>query len=113
MNSRTAVVLPPLLVRLVDQHLQPLVLDVMRALRPAPPCVEPAGGHAPVAAHECDREIGLLREDECELHPFSFAKKAAAFFKIVLSISSSRTRFRSRESSSFSSVVSVPRVLLP
>jgi hypothetical protein len=50
---------------------------------------------------------GLLRCDESKLHVLSFAKKAAAFFRIAFSISSSRTRLRSCWSSLRSSVVSV------
>src|ERR1019366_5061754 len=71
------------------------------------------GGHAQVAAHERNRETGLLRDDERELHALSLAKKAAHFFSSSRSIRSSRFSFRSRTSSSFSSVVSVPRLLLP
>src|SRR5262249_47035273 len=64
--------------------------------------------------HRAGRRLrGLLRLDERELHPFSFAKKAAAFFSISRSTRSSRTSLRSFASSSFSSLVSVPRLLLP
>src|SRR4029079_9798684 len=47
-------------------------------------------------AEHRDRELRLLRVDERELHSLSFAKKAAAFFRISRSISSCSTRLRRR-----------------
>src|SRR5690349_9028733 len=50
-------------------------------------------------AQRCDREAGLLRVDERELHSLSFAKKAAAFFRISRSIRSESFSRWSRPSS--------------
>src|SRR6185312_12548087 len=112
-DARTAVVRAAALVGGVDEDLEPLVLLVVRALWPLLPGVEPRPRHTQGPAQLRCSELGLLRGDERELHAFSFAKKAAAFFRISRSSRSSRFSLRSRASSSFSSVVSVPRVLVP
>ena len=59
------------------------------------------------AAHDRDRVLRLPRSDEPEHHhriPLSFAKKAAAFFKISRSSASTLTSRRNRRSSSRSSL---------
>src|SRR5262249_44067401 len=42
--------------------------------------------HTQHAAQRSDGKAGLLRSDERELYSFSFAKKAAAFFRMSRSI---------------------------
>src|SRR5207249_5713777 len=64
--------------------------------------------HLERAAQQPDRQGGLLRGDEREPHAFSFAKKAAAVFRLPRSIRSVRFSRRRRPSSSRSSVVSAP-----
>ncbi len=59
-------------------------------------------------AQQTRGQLGLLRVDEGELHPFSFAKKAAAFFRISRSMRRVFTSRRSAASSSRSAVVSSP-----
>src|SRR4051812_44466738 len=58
------------------------------------------------AAHRRERERRLLRVDESEPHSLSFAKKAAAFFRIARSISSSAFLLRSFAFSSFRRAIS-------
>src|SRR3954471_19844473 len=88
-----------------------------RARRPLAPCVEARTRDlqrpAQLAHLSCRRCRGVLRFDERELHAFSLAKNAAAFFRMSLSTRRTRFSFRSRANSSFSSVVSVPRLLFP
>src|SRR5690606_5539647 len=59
------------------------------------PAAVAAGGDLEHSAQDRDGEAGLLRVDELESHEFSFAKKAAAFFRISRSISSTLIRLRS------------------
>jgi hypothetical protein len=76
--------------------------------RPPLPGMEAEAGDAKQPAHQRDRVVGLLRRDEpIQAHrvSLSFAKKAAAFFKISRSCSSSSTRRRSSRNSSCSSPV--------
>src|SRR5437588_10224812 len=68
-----------------------------RAIRRRPPLpgVEAGAGNAEQPAHQRDRVAGLLRRDDpIQAHrvSLSFAKKAAAFFKISRSCSSNSTR---------------------
>src|SRR5437667_431048 len=66
------------------------------------PGVKARAGDAEQVAHQRDRVVGLLRRDEPkQAHrvSLSFTKKAAAFFKISRSCSSSSTRRRSSRNS--------------
>src|SRR5215471_8414440 len=51
--------------------------------------------HPEQTTQDRDFEKRLLRADECELHSLSFAKKAAAFFRISRSVLSDSTSLRS------------------
>src|SRR5690606_34241191 len=67
------------------------------------PRVVRAWGHAQHFAHHADLGGGLLRKDETvEVYSSSFAKKAAAFFRMVFSIRSRSFSLRSRRFSSSS-----------
>ena len=91
-----------------DAHRQPGVL-ALPAARPAlRPRVVATGGDAQHPAQTSYGVVDLLRMNKREPHACSFAKKAAAFFKIVRSSRSTRTSRRRVRSSSFSSVVSPP-----
>jgi hypothetical protein len=68
----------------------------------------PPARHLQHPAKHTHRVSGPLRMDESELHVCSFAKKAAAFFKISRSIRSCLFSRRSRVSSSRSAVVGAP-----
>src|SRR5712691_10306190 len=80
-----------------------------RGRPPASPRVVPTGGDLQDPAHRGDGMVGLLLLHEA-IHPYgvapaSLAKKAAAFFRISRSCSSTRTRRRSWATSVRSSVV--------
>src|ERR1035437_1740279 len=72
------------------------------------PSVETTSGDLENAARDHDPVVGLLHEYESKLHLLSFAKKAAAFFRISLSSRSTRLSRRSCVSSCFSAEVSSP-----
>src|ERR1039457_6046446 len=72
------------------------------------PSVETTSGDLENAAQDHDPVVGLLHEYESKLHLLSFAKKAAAFFRISLSSRSTRLSRRSCVSSCFSAEVSSP-----
>ena len=76
--------------------------DERRRVTPVPADGVGDGAHYGIA--------GLLRLDPREFHRWSFAKKAAAFFRTSRSMRSSRTSLRSRANSSRSAVV---RPVLP
>src|SRR5205823_4995801 len=89
-----------------DQDLEPRVLLVVRRRLPPQPRVEARGRDLEHGAHHNHRPHGLLRQNERELHAFSFAKKATAFPRMSRSIRATRTSLRRRTSSARSSVVS-------
>ena len=99
-NARAAVPLAALRVRRRDLDGELRVRLRPLAARPLLPGVVAAAGDLEHLAQNGDRVVRLLRVDELEHHPFSFAKKAAAFFNISRSISSRLTRLRSSRSSS-------------
>src|SRR6185369_3800726 len=105
-HSRTAVSPTTLVVRRTHQDSEPSVFSGAPRLGPRKPRVEAASRHAEGPREHRHRVASPLRVDERELHAFSFAKKAAAFFRISRSIRSSRFSLRSRASSARSSVVS-------
>ena len=57
------------------------------------PVVEAADGDLQQATEQLHSENGLLCQDECVSHGFSLAKKAAAFFRISRSTSTTRFSF--------------------
>src|SRR4051812_13265615 len=73
----------PLARRMDRGHLdgEPLRVLGTRCDRPCTPRVEAGAGHSQHGARTPNREVRLLAQDERELHPCSFAKKAVAFFK--------------------------------
>src|SRR5207253_8576178 len=79
---------------------QPSIVDGTLRLRPLQRGVEAAPGHLEASAQHGHRIVGLLRADEVEFQLLSFAKKAAAFFKISRSTFSRSFSRRSRWSSS-------------
>ena len=105
MHSRAAVTTATRLVRRADQHAQLPVSPLVRRLRPSTPGIEPTRGDREGPTQYPNREEDLLRADERERYALSFAKKAAAFFRISRSVRSTRFSFRNRRSSSRSSVV--------
>jgi len=70
------------------------ILQRSRRDRTCLPRVEAAARYRQYVAHHDHRPRRLLLVDERELHAFSFAKKAAAFFNISRSISRRFTRVR-------------------
>src|SRR5205823_1518503 len=75
---------------LVDRHdlsCQSRIRANERRSGPFAPCMKPAARDTENVAERRDG-VGLLGEDERELHVFSIAKKAAAFFNISRSICS-------------------------
>src|SRR5690606_24791201 len=109
-DPRAAVGPPARLEQPVDDDLEALVGLGSRRRRAPLRGVEAGPRDAEGLAELCHRERGLLRGDARKLHVLSFAKKAAAFFRMSRSILSSRTSLRSRASSVRSSVV---RPVLP
>src|SRR2546426_4101583 len=107
-NPRAAVALQALGMDRRDLEAQPGVRLRPGRRRARLPGVEARARHLERAAQQPDRDGGLLRGDEREPHAFSFAKKAAAFFRMSRSIRSVRFSRRSRPSSSRSSVVNAP-----
>src|SRR5262249_28739509 len=99
-NPRTAVPALARGERRPDEHFQVAILFRTRRLRSLPPGVEAAARHAQTATQQIERMMRLLRRDEPEFHRRSFAKKAAAFFKISRSSRRIRFSFRRRASSS-------------
>src|SRR6185312_8153848 len=99
-NARAAVPLAALRVRRRDLDSELRIRLRPFAARPLLPVVVAAAGDLQDLAKNGDRIVRLLRVDELEHHPFSFAKKAAAFFKISRSISRRLTRLRSSRNSS-------------
>src|SRR5262245_19206663 len=96
--------------RRAHEYLQLAVALRTCRFRPPLPGVEPAARHAQTPAEQLERVVCLLRRDEAKLHRRSFAKKAAAFFRISRSSRRIRFSFRRRASSSRSAVV---RPVLP
>src|SRR5439155_8066488 len=90
--------------------LEAMVVSASRALRTPAPGIEAWSRHVERLARDRDRTARLLRLDERELHALSFAKKAAAFFRMSRSNRSVRFSRRSCASSARSSVV---RPVLP
>jgi hypothetical protein len=91
-----------------DTFAQPGVGEVAIAGRAMKPCVEARARHAQYSAKKRDRMVGPLRRDEAKaLHrvSLSFAKEAAAFFRISRSCRRVRTSRRSSRSSERSSLV--------
>src|SRR6187401_90882 len=80
------------------------VVDLSRARLGVRPFVVPTARNPERAAKQTDLMIGPLRVHKLEVYELCFAKKAAAFFKIVFSSSSSLTFFRSSRSSACSGV---------
>ena len=110
-NARAAVPLLARVERGAHQHPQlPIALGVGRFGPPAPRVV-PAGRHPQHLAHRRNRKDRLPRVNQRERVAGSFAKKAAAFFRISRSSRSWRFSFRSCDSSSRSAVVSPVRPL--
>src|SRR3989449_7298058 len=107
-NPRAAVALPALGMDRRDLEAQPVVRPRPGRRRARLPGVEARARHLERPAQQPDRHGGLLRGDEREPHAFSFAKKAAAFFRMSRSIRSVRFSRRRCPSSSRSSVVSAP-----
>src|SRR3989338_5537240 len=66
------------------------------AFRPIPPRIKSALAHPKHLAHPPDRILLLLPLNPEILHPDSFAKNAAAFFKMSRSITSRRFSFLKR-----------------
>src|SRR4029453_4548798 len=96
-----AIQLAALLMRLADLDQQLLFTSRPPRRRPAAPGIESAAAHLPHPAHHPPRPALAMRADEGVLHGCSFAKNAAAFFKISRSISSCAFSLRSRRSSAF------------
>src|SRR5215470_10631878 len=88
--------------RCADVHQQPSVFAGALRRRPLPPGVKAAPRHAQDATHHSHGEDLLRVSDERKLHSFSdsFAKKAAAFFRIAFSIRSCAFSRRNRFTSS-------------
>src|SRR5439155_11877172 len=87
-----------LAVDLRDPLNQPGISESTIGRRSPLPSVEARARNAEQPAHQRDRVVGLLRRDEPkQVHrvSLSFTKKAAAFFRISRSCSSSNTRRRS------------------
>ncbi len=108
MDATGAVGLPALGMDLADPLAQPSVGEVTIRGRPSLPRVVSGAADTEHAAQRLHGVLGLPRGDEPKdahrLSP-SFAKKAAAFFKISRSSRSTRTSRRSRRSSPRSSLV--------
>src|SRR6187200_1276977 len=105
MHPRAAIGAPALVMDFGDDDAQRLVCLLASRRRTLPPGVVAAWGNLEHAAHRSHGEMGLLLVDEGEFHSLSFAKKAAAFFKISRSIRSCSTSRRSRSSSARSVAV--------
>src|ERR1019366_3327477 len=112
-DARTAVGAASRLVCGLDVHDELHILQGPRRDRTRLPRIEAAARYRQYVAHRDRRPRRLLLVDERELHAFSFAKKAAAFFKISRSISRRFTRLRNSLSSSRSAVVSTLSGRLP
>ena len=82
-------------------YLQPVVVPLVCARAPMQPGVVSAWRHLQHAAQAPHGVVGLLLVNERESHAFSFAKKAAAFFRISRSSRNTRTSRRSVRSSVF------------
>src|SRR5688572_17092719 len=91
--------LPVIQVHAPDVDQQLLISHATGAGRPMEPGVKPAARDRQLPAQLRHRELAAMRTDEAVLHEDSFAKYAAAFFKISRS---SVTRFNSRRSCSTS-----------
>src|SRR5207244_1164371 len=72
----------------VDVHGELLILASPRRHRTSLRRVEPGATDPEYRAEQVDRKRGLLSRDEGELHPYSLAKKAVAFFRMSRSIRS-------------------------
>src|SRR4029453_17688962 len=91
-NARAAIRLATRVERRLDEHFELLVLLAPRRRWTLAPRVEARGRQPKGAAQLGDRPLSacLLRGDERELHVVSFAKKAAAFFRMSRSTRSCR-----------------------
>src|SRR6185312_10205804 len=83
-NARAAVPLAALRVRRRDLDSELRIRLRPFAARPLLPVVVAAAGDLQDLAKNGDRIVRLLRVDELEHHPFSFAKKAAVFLNLAL-----------------------------
>src|SRR5262245_4066294 len=88
-DARTAVGAVALAMDRGDRDSEPRVLEGALADVATSPSVVAAARHFKATAKRAHGKRRLLRVDELEPHEFSFAKKAAAFFSMARSISSS------------------------
>src|SRR5438552_3738481 len=101
MHAWRAIQLAVLKMLCLDLLQQLLLTDLPSRGVALQPGVEPGTRHLQQAAHHTHRPAPPMLLDECKLHGCSFAKNAAAFFKISRSISSRAFSLRSRRSSAF------------